>query len=171
MVNLFRALIDAPLIRLFSRFRAWSYVRTSIPPATFVWHVQSWCRAIVGLAACFLVSRFTPGAVAAGMLFFVWIVGIFAISTLAIRATDRTWNDAAWRSAALESGRRREGAVSERATALLMIAVSMLVLGFFVVRGEPTGFAFGMCLTGLAMAETSRCYILAADPPPPALRG
>lgn len=171
MSNLFRVLIDDPLIRLFSRLRACAYVRTRIPPANLVWHVQGWCRAIVGFAACFLVSRFTPGAIAGGLLFFVWTAAIFAISTLAVRATDRKWNEAAWRDAALESGRRREGALSERTTALLMIAVSILVLAFFALQGDLTAFAFGVCLTGLAMAETSRCYILAADPPPPALRG
>jgi ABC-type phosphate transport system permease subunit len=169
MEGLLRKFVDSPLLAAVAALRRWAFVNTRIPPMALEYYVQGWLRAMVGVAACFLASRFSSAGLFVGGLFFLWIGGVYALSLVAAKSVSRSWCDEVWRREILDSASRREDDLTQRLSALAMIGISLVLLLLFVIIRDPMGLAVAFGMTGLAFAETSRCYIRAADPPSPAL--
>jgi small-conductance mechanosensitive channel len=169
MEGLVRRFVDSPLLAVATRLRRWALHNTRIAPMALEYHVQGWFRAMVGLSACFLASRFSTDGLLVGAIFFLWIAAVHVLSLVATKAATVPWRDDVWRVAALDSASRREHDLMHRLSALGMLVVSLGLLALFVVIRDTTGLAVAFGMTGLALAETSRCYIRAADPPSPSL--
>lgn len=165
-----RTLVDAPLLQLASSVRRWSYLRTSVPRLLLEYRIQGWCRVAVGIFACFLVSRATSDGFFAGGLFFLWILGVYALSVLAARTVPNRWTGEDYDLAMREAAARKTDKLVERLSSLAMVAASVALLVFLVGLGETVGAAIAGGMMGLALAETFRCYIRAAEPPHPSLR-
>ncbi|WP_327209921.1 hypothetical protein [Rhizobium leguminosarum] len=169
MEGLLRRFVDSPLLAAATGLRRWALLNTRIAPMALEYHVQGWFRAMVGLSACFLASRFSKDGLLVGAIFFLWIAAVYVLSLVATKVASIPWRDDVWRMEAFDSAVRRERDLMQRLSALGMTAISLALLALFVVIRDTTGLAVAFGMTGLALAETSRCYIRAADPPSPSL--
>lgn len=167
MENAVRNLVDRPMITAASAFRRLAFHEWRVHPLALEHRVQRWFRAMVGLSACFLASRFTAEALPLAGVFFMWIVGVFVLSHYATKAVPSTWRDGDWRDAMADSARRRADDLLQRLCALGMIGVSLAMVVLLCVVRDATGVAIAFGMLGLALAEACRCYIRAADPPAP----
>lgn len=105
MKNAMRELVDGSLLTAAAALRREAFHEWSVHPLALEHGVQWWFRAMVGLSACFLASRFTAEALPLAGVFFMWIVGVFVLSHYATKAVPSTWRDGDWRDAMADGAR------------------------------------------------------------------